>query len=322
MTEKLDKKIMPTMVSLGDSYSSGEGIAPYYGQDKRSTRSHDWLAHRSEKSWPGMLELPGLGKMADHKDEQWFFTAVSGATTQHFRGRQEKVFHKAKRENPVKVLLPSQLKLLRDLKRKNQKIDYVTLTIGGNDARFAEIMKKAGTSTYLNPLSLLNEINEVWREFFEEGGTFYKIYKAYKDVEKEAGKEAHILVAGYPRILSPKGSGFLFNRAEANLINNSVSKINQLLEALVSMCQEEGMNISFVSIEEAFEGHGAYTFEPFIHGLILGLAKEDLKLRGEFFSPGSFHPNEKGAQAYANCVQKRIDEIEALKADKYIIENP
>ncbi len=41
------------MVSLGDSYSSGEGIEPFYGQNESTAdkvKNQDWLAHRSEKS--------------------------------------------------------------------------------------------------------------------------------------------------------------------------------------------------------------------------------------------------------------------------------
>ncbi len=43
------------MVSLGDSYSSGEGIEPFYGQNEPTAdkvKNQDWLAHRSEKVGP------------------------------------------------------------------------------------------------------------------------------------------------------------------------------------------------------------------------------------------------------------------------------
>ncbi len=53
---------MPIVVSLGDSFSSGEGIEPYYDQyeeeDKKYT-SEDWVAHRSTLAWPGLLEFDG-----------------------------------------------------------------------------------------------------------------------------------------------------------------------------------------------------------------------------------------------------------------------
>lgn len=38
------------VVSLGDSYSAGEGIEPFYGQSlplSQKVCDHDWLAHRS-----------------------------------------------------------------------------------------------------------------------------------------------------------------------------------------------------------------------------------------------------------------------------------
>ena len=76
----------PVVVSLGDSYSSGEGVEPFYGQDKNRTKNQDWLAHRSTKSWPSMLSVNGIeGTLADNKDENWFFVATSGATTDNLK---------------------------------------------------------------------------------------------------------------------------------------------------------------------------------------------------------------------------------------------
>lgn len=72
------------MVSLGDSYSSGEGIEPFYGQDKslyNKVKDENWLAHRSQKSWPSLLKIPGIqGTMSDYNVDtstsstcQWYF---------------------------------------------------------------------------------------------------------------------------------------------------------------------------------------------------------------------------------------------------------
>lgn len=80
------------VVSLGDSYSSGEGIEPFYGQSKSEEEKiydRDWLAHRSERGWPTMLKVPGYsGTTANYRvntpnDEyfQWYFAASSGAVT-------------------------------------------------------------------------------------------------------------------------------------------------------------------------------------------------------------------------------------------------
>lgn len=86
--DEADYKIV---VSLGDSYSSGEGIEPFYGQDKpisERVKDQDWLAHRSENSWPGRLEFP-QGVLSDetNKDIYWFFRATSGAVTRSILDR-------------------------------------------------------------------------------------------------------------------------------------------------------------------------------------------------------------------------------------------
>lgn len=309
------------LVSLGDSYSSGEGIPPYYDQGKKKKDNYDWLAHRSENSWPGRLELPDIGKMADHKDDQWFFAAVSGAMTQHFKDSQEKWFHLYEDGGAVRTEIPPQLQVLEDLKKQGKKVDYVTLTIGGNDAGFADIMKNAVYNTILTPFVLQFAINEVWKVFFKKvGGTAYKIYKAYKDVAQAVGEDTRILVVGYPKIFSPEGCPFLYSGEEVELINNSITNINRLLKAIVSTCQEEGMKIRFVSVEKAFEGHGAFSKDPFIHGIKLGSDEGALMMVSELVSSSSLHPNEKGAQAYAACVQRSIDEWELQKKGLSLLE--
>ena len=60
------------IVSLGDSYSSGEGIEPFYSQSKSLEEKildpyGGWVAHRSELSWPSLIEIPGIsGTMHDY----------------------------------------------------------------------------------------------------------------------------------------------------------------------------------------------------------------------------------------------------------------
>lgn len=322
------------IVSLGDSYSAGEGIESYYGQGDRSGENENWLAHRSEKSWPGMLELPGLGKMADNPGNG-YFTAVSGAKTDDILGRQGKDFqkmgsqtyqtlmneflvlsqadpltidpiYKHQRQGELSKLiyegqeiistsLSPQIDIFKKIDKENKNADYVTLTLGGNDAGFVDIMTEAVTKPYhIHPRFLEERLDQVRVDFFKQGGIEYRLYKAYRDIREAAGSQAHIIVAGYPQLLDPDGSfdkSFTIAYSEAVKINKTVREANKAIDALVQVCRKEGMRISFVSVDEGgmgFRGHGAYA---------------------------SFHPNEKGARAYAACAQARIDELE-LKGDK------
>lgn len=309
------------IVSLGDSYSSGEGIEPFFGQDKELSEkagNEDWLAHRSQNAWSGMLTLPGVnGTMADNHNTHWFFTAASGAKIKHLQNEQKKTYNKAgsitghwTSNSSVSgtEYLPAQLDVFD--KPENRKADYVTLTLGGNDADFAGIITDVVLgSTYLNLSGLSNKLNSTWEDFYEEGGIGDKLSASYEDIAASAGSQAQIIVAGYPQLLDSSGKGFFVSEEEATLVNTAVSNFNEAIEQIVNECQGKGMNICFVSVEEAFEGHGAYSDDPYINEVIFGTKSEDLKDM-DVTSAYSIHPNYAGACAYAKCVQEKIDELE------------
>ena len=300
------------MVSLGDSYSSGEGIEPFYGQ-KESTadkvKNQDWLAHRSEKSWPGRLTLQGVnGSMAQNRNDNWFFVATSGAVTDNLTHNQRKEYDIDGIEGSRYI--DKQLDVFKELGDK--KAEYVTVSIGGNDAKFADIITEAAIPHPLNPGALNDKLNSVWEEFYYgiDGGESIRdrLYQAYCDIQDAAGAQAKIIVAGYPKLLDSNGSGFLFSENEAALINDSVSRFNDEIESIVKSCKADGMKICFVSVEKAFDGHGAYSNDAFLNEVYIG--KKDQDLKWSVSSAYSMHPNDKGAQAYADCVQAKIDEIE------------
>ncbi|MBQ9001554.1 MAG: VWA domain-containing protein, partial [Eggerthellaceae bacterium] len=77
-------------------------------------------------------------------------------------------------------------------------------------------------------------------------------------------------------------------------------------------------NIDVVVVAEAFFSHEAYSTEEYINKVILYQAgNQDLvkDIKRAPASAYSIHPNQKGAQAYADCVQAMIDQIEAAKAN-------
>lgn len=302
------------IVSLGDSYSSGEGIEPFYGQNEDTAQmvnNYDWLAHRSENSWPGMLTLPSVtGTMAQNRNTYWFFTAVSGAVTSNLSSVQNKEYKKGKYSGDHD--LPAQLEIFDALGDK--KADYVTLTLGGNDADFTGVITDVVMgSTYLNLSGLSDKINDTWKKFYKDGGIEDCLRESYEKISQKAGSQAHIIVAGYPKLLDSSGKGFFVSKEEAAIVNIAVSNFNNAIEHIVNTCRDNGLNISFVSVESAFDGHEAYSNDPYINEVIFGpkLMSQDLKDYG-ISSAYSIHPNYKGAKAYARCVQAEIDELEGI----------
>ena len=308
------------IVSLGDSYASGEGIEPFYGQNNPiqvKADDNDWLAHRSMKAWSGMLTLPTVdGPMSEHRGTNWYFVASSGATTEHIRqsgpgttGMQRKDFERDGYQGYK--YLPGQLDVFYNTEGLDRyDVDYVTLSVGGNDVHFSEIIKQAH-HTILSS-EMFDLIDEQLDSFYDTGGTRDKLYAAYHRVA-EAAPNATIIVVGYPELLDYSGKGLFFHKTEAEYINTAVRIFNLYIQKLVGECRQEGMKIEFVSVEEAFRGHQAYSDDNYINEVYYLCKDQDLKGFPEA-SAYSMHPNEKGARAYARCVQAKIDELEAEKA--------
>lgn len=305
------------IVSLGDSYSAGEGIEPFFGQDKASAdkvKDQDWLAHRSENAWSGMLKLDGVkGTMKDNRGTNWFFVAASGAETKHIKNKFKKSYDYDGEEGSLN--LDPQIKIFDSIPAGT--VDYVTITIGGNDIGFVDIM----TAAAMKPSSLEKTIEKGWKKY--DSSVRSKIKKVYKAVAKAAGPQATIIVAGYPRIMNSEGFtvedvpfvGKITVSAEtAAKVNEASDKLNEKIADLVDECKSEGMNICFVPVSKAFSGHEAYTKDTYINGIFTKAQPQDID-SGSILSGYSLHPNKKGAKAYAFVVQKKINELEKSRGN-------
>lgn len=320
------------VVSLGDSYSSGEGIEPFYGQNKdlsEKVEDKDWLAHRSEKSWPSLLKVPGIeGTMGNYRADygavsencEWYFGAVSGAETKHFNTeKQEKKYVKDINFGLIltpiyisgKTNLPKQLDIFNN-NGINGSVDYVTLTVGGNDVGFSDIVTTCVTNcSYLHfgaTSKLEDTFEDLWADF---DTTRNNIKNVYLGIREAAGRQAAIIVAGYPKLLDKDGKGAVINKQEATLVNENVSLFNDAIYEIID--ELDGIvNIHFVDVESEFDkdgGHQAYSSNAWINEVMLGAQSEDISDLS-IASSYSIHPNEEGAKAYARCVNAKIEEIE------------
>lgn len=352
------------IVSLGDSYSSGEGIDPFFGSElpiNDRINNADWLCHRSKNAWSGKLTLENSDgttiTMKDHRgnadtDGNWYFAAMSGAVTGNIldtepipekdkdKKEYEHRFKKYKKltgvkVNPLNPLVPKleflegsveiepQLNVFQQLGDK--KADYVTITMGGNDIDFTGIVVRAAvnvpfleySSLDLNliekqPISkwvLSSKLEKMVKEVLPI--TKERLEESYKRIAEKAGNQAHIIVAGYPKIISINSKNAIFTKEDAELINSKVSYFNDEIRSVVEKCQRDGINISFVSVEDKFGDYGAYypdTNKELINRLKTVQSQDICEIPP--ISSYSIHPNEKGAEAYADCVQKEIERVE------------
>ena len=331
------------VVSLGDSYSSGEGIEPFYNDllpFEKKAKCDSWVAHRSQLSWPGQLKFSALENGKTLKDYnvdenlgtskcKWYFRASSGAKTIDFFQKQ---IHTVNRPGYPKtdVSLDPQLDVFCEI---HEDVDYVTLTIGGNDADFAKIIEKA----YVEPSYLSGALTTSPEDGMIESISGVKLYHSlleaklektwakvdtikkdikstYEAIYNATNKKAHIIVAGYPQLLDRNGKGFNISLKEATLINEKVSMFNNEIKKVVKSCKDAGMKISFVSVEGAFQTHEAYSSDPWINQVWVIPRSQDINTL-KLGSAYSIHPNAKGAQlGYAKCVNSEIEEIEGRGA--------
>ena len=212
------------VVSMGDSYSAGEGISPFYGDRYSDPKViYDWLAHRSKLAWSGMLYLDKDNqddRLLKHKasfnpdynendDTAWYFVASSGAETIHLTKRQEKTYNIS--ALGISRCLAPQMNVLKQLKSENVVPDYITLTLGGNDVDFVPVVESAALGFgFLDPNKLEAALNTSMKKLTrgDNGKPSVRdsLRKAYKDindtVEIKGEKKPCIIVAGYPRLLT------------------------------------------------------------------------------------------------------------------------
>jgi hypothetical protein len=333
-------KTVRVVVSLGDSYASGEGNTPFFGQEIKDIRERKdnvdawegWLAHRSKHAWSGQIVIDNVSAgvcVPMEYGKNWFFAASSGARTVHIdysrenNDRTKRVDDSEKEKTYNRdglsgtYYLPGQLNIFNDGlgSYTRDDVDYVTVSIGGNDMEFVEVLKTAAVS--VSGFYLYEYLQDKLDHFYDyPNGGYYKIRDAYKRIAK-AAPNATIIVVGYPQLLSYYSSAIfqghlgnpLFNIFECKFIDDAVSEFNRRLELIVKECQEHGMKIEFCPVEEEFKWHLAYSLDPYIHPIKFGAREQDLEWL-KVTSDYSMHPNEAGMKVYAKCVEKTINEIE------------
>lgn len=223
-------------VALGDSYSSGEGSAPFdQGTDTNTNR-----CRRSALGWPRLLG-------AEHH------LACSGATIQHLYEGQ--------------MAAPDDRGQIARLAALNQAsaVDAVTVTIGGNDIPFAGVIGDC----YLLPVCTLGGVNAqidgVAQRLADTNGN-----GVYRDIQN-AAPAAEVIVVGYPRLFPTdyadvvdncrpsRGAVFGFSRREVERLNTAAAHLDTQLRSAARRAQ-----VSYVSTLDALHGHELCTARSWV----------------------------------------------------------
>lgn len=260
-------------VAMGDSYSSGQGAGVYDDGTVTSTnrcyKSLNAYGRVSDRNPTSALSLSNFaacgGSVTSDINTSWTYSGVP----------------------PQDTALSS-------------TTERVTISIGGNDIGFADVIKTCADPTKdcdgaftvaENELSVLDN----------------KLQSTYLDILQKA-PQAQVYVLGYPPILAAGSSGCLVGNNGtsapffgADRIQKGVTlsgDLNTSIKNNVNTIRALGTDYQRLHFVDAsapgspFIGHDVCSSDPYVNGLTLPPGD----------SSESFHPNVKGQQAYANLL--------------------
>ncbi len=160
----------------------------------------------------------------------------------------------------------------------------VTITIGGNDAGFSNVMLNCALY-YFTCGSAISEADEYIAKTLPG-----KLETTYKDIRAKA-TTAEVIVLGYPKLFTKEGTtcnvNFLTSGNEKK-INESAEKIDAVIKA-----RAEALKFKFVNPTSAFESHEVCAKEEWLNGQSNPLSE-------------SYHPNTKGQEEFTTLVNAAI----------------
>lgn len=254
-------------VSLGDSYSSGEGASAYDTGTKLVVGNG---CHRTARAWPRLL-----GVLPDTH------FACSGATTSNFFAPQKAGLLAGPDSE-------SQLTRLQDLNQQ-EPIGRVFVTIGGNDAGFASIVRNCFVDRHcLRNLNgaLIPRLESEIRQSVAVALLGARL----------AAPNADVILVGYPDLIPPRGRPMV----GCGWIDDAEKpRFRALEEALDTNLRLAALaaGVPFISIRDSLDGHELCTEDSWMNPVVA-------KSKPRYHESG--HPNADGQRAMAVAVAREL----------------
>lgn len=295
-------------LALGDSYSSGEGDISYSDGKTNylpGTDSRD-QCHISYRSYPFLLK-----EKWNIADEEMRSIACSGArvlpdyfgtdeyTGQHNDLRDKSIEERvSQRNDALNNFVPGIIRQIDFISK--YKPDVITLTGGGNDVGFGQIIAYCA-SPHLNPRSSCPQVSDPQISA--------NLRKTIDDVRvpltnfikkiKNTSPTTKLYLIGYPQFIALNGcldGSELLNLAERQMIRSNVARLNNILKLVA-----RDADVYYVDIEDSLDGGQICQGSTYMTGpLKIG----DKILKG--YTQESYHPNADGHKRIANVINERI----------------
>jgi lysophospholipase L1-like esterase len=174
--------------------------------------------------------------------------------------------------------------IAKQLGTLSSSTSLVTITIGGNDAGFSNVIINCALF-YFTCGSAISEANA-----FIRGKLPALLETTYKDIRAKAAS-AKVLVLGYPKLFTKEGKTCNVNF----LTSGNEKKMNESAELLDSVIRgrTEAAGFSFVNPTSAFEAHEVCSSSEWLNGQSNPLSE-------------SYHPNISGQAEFASLIEAAL----------------
>jgi hypothetical protein len=275
-------------VFLGDSYSSGEGAPAIVNGKTQYTAGTDQGDNRCHRSAAAYGPLVSQTLDASYRTR---FHACSGAVIADFYSSYG-TNHKDVFGNPLNSAEIPQLNWIT----KNTRL--VTLTVGGNNVNFAEVMLFCATRKTIGS-TCQGLYGKLIKQKIGQLRSSGALRKLYRDIKARTAPNAKVLVLAYPRffptkppITCPTGAGAqLFVDSDMLWINQSIKELDGVIEQEANQA-----GVTYVDAYGMLKRHELCTKDPWLNrtNILSGVS-------------GSFHPKIRGQQAYSDILKPYLD---------------
>lgn len=276
-------------IALGDSFTSGHGAWEYYlGTDASGND-----CRLAEAAYPSRITR----RLAFETGRN---VACAGAKLQDVHTYVQKT--DIPEPNSLGEWLPGSKKQIDFVEQANPEI--VTMSIGGNDIGFGDILKKCavGADTcYNNYESRKQLVVNVQSKFDEYRRTIGQLQETTKS-------SARVYIVGYPRLAKNNGNCALNVRLNAREVRFSNQIINYLNEVIQAAAKHQGA--FYVDVKNAFRGHRfceTASERVAIHGATAG---RDFPVEFSVLAGESFHPKRFGHRLLQRKILRKTGQLQ------------
>lgn len=258
-------------VALGDSYAAGAGLAEELGDTRQF--DDDGGCERHLDAYPARVAM-ALQARDETQTVEFDFVACSG-------DRIADAFQQMQANQDVLG-----------------RADLVTVTIGGNDLDWPDVLERCATVWNRNPLAGQGSCTHGKEELFQRvDGMLQRLEELNSELRSFAPR-AQILLVGYPQIapLQPKSACIPFLSAMIDAAEREMIRaLGVVLNDGFAAVAEASSRTSFVDLQVVYEGHEPCAQDEWINAL-----------RSDFSSSQSFHPKVIGHQNAALAVMQAV----------------